>query len=204
MILHFTFESCLKSRCCCSVAQSCPTLCDPTDCSTPSPTPGVYSNSRPLSRWCHPTLWSCVAPFSSCLQSFPASGSFPMSWLFASGGQSIRASASASVLPMNIQGWFLLGLTGCPRVKSLLQHHNSFLRCSAFFVVQLSHPYMTTGKNTALTRHTFVGKVMSLLLNMLSRLDSVLKSREITLQTKVCLVKAMVFPVVMYRYRIGP
>ena len=74
----------------------------------PSPIPGVYSNSCPLSQWCHPTISSSVIPFFY-LQSFPASGSFPMSWLFASGSQSIRASAS--VLPMNIQGWFLLGLT---------------------------------------------------------------------------------------------
>ena len=76
------------------------------------PTPGVYSNSCLLSRWCHLTISSSVIPFSSCLQSFPTSGSFPMSQLFASGGQRIGASASASVLPMNIQGWFLLGLTG--------------------------------------------------------------------------------------------
>ena len=77
----------------------------------PSPTPGVYSNSSPLSRWCHPTISSSVVPFSSCLQSFPASGSFPMSQFFASVGQSIGASPSASVLPMNIQVWFPLGLT---------------------------------------------------------------------------------------------
>ena len=78
----------------------------------PSPSPRVCSNSCPLSRWCHPTISSSVAPFSSCLQSFPASGSFPVSQLFASGGQSIEVSASASVLPMNIQDWFPLGLTG--------------------------------------------------------------------------------------------
>ena len=78
----------------------------------PSPTPGVYSNSCPLSRWCHPTVSSFVIPFSSCLQSFPASGSFQMSQFFASGGQSIGASVSASVLPMNIHDWFLLGWTG--------------------------------------------------------------------------------------------
>ena len=78
----------------------------------PSPTPGVYSNSCPLSRWCHPTISSSFIPFSSCPQSFPASGSFPMSQLFTSGGQSIGVSASASVLPMNTQDWFPLGLTG--------------------------------------------------------------------------------------------
>ena len=76
----------------------------------PSLSPGVCSNSCPLSQWCHPTISSSVAPFSSCLQSFPASGSFPVSQLFTSGGQSI--GASASVLPMNIQDWFPLGLTG--------------------------------------------------------------------------------------------
>ena len=78
----------------------------------PSPTPGAYSNSHPLSPWCHPTISSSVIPFSSCLQSFPASGSFQTSQFFASGGQSIGASASASVLPMNIQDWFPLGWTG--------------------------------------------------------------------------------------------
>ena len=77
----------------------------------PSPTPGVYSNSCPLSQWCHPTISSSVIPFS-CSQSFPASGSFPMSQLFTSGGQSIGVSASTSVLPMNIQDWFPLGWTG--------------------------------------------------------------------------------------------
>ena len=75
----------------------------------PSPTPGIYSNSCPSNWWCHPTISSSVIPFSSCLQSFPASGSFLMSQFFASGGQSI--GASASVLPMNIQGWFPLGMT---------------------------------------------------------------------------------------------
>ena len=74
--------------------------------------PEFCSNSYPLSQWCHPTISSSAARFSSCPQSFPASGSFPMSWLFMSDGQSIRASASASVLPMNIQGWFPSGLTG--------------------------------------------------------------------------------------------
>ena len=99
----------------------------------PSPTPGVYSNSCPLSWWCHPTISSSVVPFSSCLQSFPASGSFPVSHLFASGGQSVGVSASASVLSMNIQGWFSLGLTGSFRIdllsakgtlSSFIQHCN--------------------------------------------------------------------------------
>ena len=93
-----------------SVAQSCPTLCDPMDCSTPPciSTSGACSNSLPLSHWCHPTISSSVIPFSSCPQSFPASGSFPVSQLIPSGGQSVGASASSSVLPMNIQGWFPL------------------------------------------------------------------------------------------------
>ena len=97
-----------------------------------------------------------------------------MSQFFTSGGQSIGVSASASVLPMNIQDWFPLGSPCCPRYsKSLLQHHSSeasILQCSAFFIVQLVHPYMITGKTIALTTWTFVGKVMSLLFNMLSRL----------------------------------
>ena len=102
----------------------------------PSPTPRVYPNSCPLSRWCHPTISSSVIPFSSCLQSFPASGSFQMSQVFTSGDQSIGVSASASVLPMNIQDWFPLGLTGwislqskgLPRVFSntTVQNHQFF------------------------------------------------------------------------------
>ena len=137
----------------------------------PSPTPGVYSNSCPLSRWCHSTISSSVIPFSSCLQSFPASGSFPMSQFFASAGQSIGISASASVLPMNIQDWFALGCTGWISLQSkglwcLLQHHSSktsVLWCLVFFIVQFSHPYMTTGKTTAVTRWTLVGNVMPVL-----------------------------------------
>ena len=78
----------------------------------PSLSPGIYSNSQPLSRWCHPTISSSVDPFSSCLQSFPALGSFLMNWLFTSGSQNTRVSALASVLPVNIQGLFPLGLTG--------------------------------------------------------------------------------------------
>ena len=137
----------------------------------------VHSKSCPLSRWCHPTISASVIPFSSHLQSFPASGSFQMSQFFASGGQSIGVSASASVLPMNIQDWFSLGWTGWISLQSKglskLQHHSSkgsILRCSAFFIVRLSHPYMTNRKNKALTRWTFVGKVMSLLFHTLSRL----------------------------------
>ena len=99
-----------------SVAQACLTLwphgLQHARPPCPSPTPGVYSNSCPLSQCCHPIISSSVIPFSSCLQSFPASGSFQMSQLFASGGQSIGVSASASVLPMNTQDWSPLGWTG--------------------------------------------------------------------------------------------
>ena len=100
---------------------SCPTLYDPMNCSTPglpSLSPRVFSNSCPLSQWCHIPIPSSVVPFSSCPQSFPPSGSFPISQLFASSGQSIGASASASVLPMNIQGWFPLGLTDLISLQS--------------------------------------------------------------------------------------
>ena len=102
--------------------QSCPTLCDPIDGSPPGSSLlhylGVCSDSLPLSQWCYRTISSSITPFFFCLQSFPASGSFPMSWLFTSGGQMIGASASASVLPMNIQDWFPLGLTGWISLKS--------------------------------------------------------------------------------------
>ena len=145
-------------------------LCDPKDCSTPGiivlhHQPKACSNSCPLSQWCHPTISSSVFPFSSCLQSFPASGSFPMSRLFASDDQSIGASTSASILSMNILDWFPLGLTGFDllavqgTLKSLLQHHSSkasILWHSAFFMVQLSHPYMTTGKTITLTIRTVI------------------------------------------------
>jgi len=106
--------------CCCSVPKSCLTLCNPMDLMQvqhaklpcPSPSPVVCPSSCPMNQWCHPTISSSVVPFSSCHRSFPASGSFPVSWLFVSGGQSIEASASASVLPKSIQGWFPLRLTG--------------------------------------------------------------------------------------------
>ena len=108
------------------------------------------------SQWCHPAISNSVIPFSSCLQSFPASGSFPRSQFFASGGQSIRVSALASVLPKNMLDRFPLGLTGFDllavqgTLKSLLQYHSSkpsILWHSVFFIVQLPHPYMTTGKS---------------------------------------------------------
>ena len=145
----------------------------------PLSTPGVYSNSRPLSRWCHPTISSSVIPFSSCLQSFPASGSFssesvlhirwPKYWSFSF---NISPSNEYSGLISFRMDWLdILSVQGT--LKSLLQHHSSkasILQCSAFFIVQLSHPYMTTGKTMALTRWTFAGKITSLLFNMLSRL----------------------------------
>jgi len=145
----------------------------------PSSSPGTWSNSCPLSQWCHPATSSSVIPFSSGLLSFPASESFLMSWIFTLDDQSIRASALASVLPINIQDWlisfrtdwsYLLAIQGT--LKSLLQHQHSktsILQYSAFFMVHLSHPYKTTSKTIALTKQTFVGKVMSLLLNILSR-----------------------------------
>ena len=124
----------------------------------PSPTPGAYSNSCPSGRWCHATISSSVVPFSSCLQSFLASGSFPMRF-FASGVQNIGVSASASVFPMNIQDLFVLDdwlhlLAVQGTLKSLLHHYSSkasILWRSVFFMVQLSHPYITTGKHIALT-----------------------------------------------------
>ena len=138
----------------------------------PSPTPGIYLESCPLSQWCHPTISSSVVPFSSCSQSFPASGSFQMSLLFASGGQSI-GSFSFSISPSSEYSglisfrmdWLdLLAVQGT--LKCFLQHHSSkasILQCSAFFTVQISHLI-------ALTRRTLCGKVMSLLLIILSRL----------------------------------
>ena len=107
----------------------------------PSPIPWVYSNSSPYSRWCYPTISSSVFPFSSCLQSFPASGSFPMSQLFASGGQSIRVSASASVLPMNTQDWSLLGWTAWLSLQSKGLSEvfsNTTVQTHQFFGAQLS------------------------------------------------------------------
>ena len=143
---HITFSWCTLHA---SVQFSCPVVSDslrphePQHAGPPcsSPTPGVHSNSCPLSQWCHPTISSSVMPFSSFLQSFPASGSFPVSQFFTSGDQSIGASASASGLPMNIQDWFPLGCTswislqskGLSRVFS-----NSTVQKHQFFGAQLS------------------------------------------------------------------
>ena len=139
-----------------SVIQSCLIVFNPMDCSTSGlpvhhPLPEFTQTHVHRVGWCHPTISSFVVPFSSCLQSFPASGSFQMSQFFISGGQSIGVSASASVLPINIQDWI----------------------------------FMNSIKNS---------------INSMKNLDSILKSRDSTLPTKVCLIKAMVFPVVMYGY----
>ena len=121
----------------------------------PSPTPGVHSDSCPLSQWCHPAISSSVVPFSSCLQSFPASWSFQMSQFFALGGQSIGVSASTSGLPVNSPDWFPLEWTswislqskGLSRVffNNTVQKHQ-FFGAQLSFIVQLPHLYMTTGK----------------------------------------------------------
>jgi len=149
----------------------------------PSPASGVCSNSCPWSQWCHQTTSSFVVPFFSCLPSSPGSGSFPMSQFFESDidvkvpkywsfSFSINLSNEYLGLISFRMDWLdLLAVQGT--LKGLLQHQSSeasILRRSALFMVQLSHPYMTTGKTIALTRWTFVGKIMSLLFNILSRL----------------------------------
>ena len=158
---------------------SCVWLCDHVDglqharLPCPSSSPGTCSNSCPLSQWCHPAISSSLISFSSCLQSFPASGSFLMSQLFASGDQSIGWSFSFSIslsneyselISFRTDYFDLLAVQGT--LKSLLQHYSSkasIIQHSAFFMVQLSHPCVTTGKTIALTIQTFVDKVMSLL-----------------------------------------
>ena len=146
-----------------SVTQLCPTLwpygLQHARPPCPSTTPGAYSNSYPLSWWCHPNT-SSVIPFSSHLQSFPASGSFQVSQFFTSGGQNIRVSVSALGLISLRMDWLDLLLVKAA-LNSLLQHHSSkasILRHSAFFTVQLSHPYMTTGNTIALTRQKLLAK----------------------------------------------
>ena len=166
-----------------SVTQSCPTLCNPMDCSTPGL---LVHHQLPESTQTHvhcvsdaiqpSTISSSVVPFSSCLQSFPALAFFQMSQFFSSSGQIIGVLASTSVPPMNTQDWSPSGWTGWISFQSkglsrLLQHHKSkvsIIQCLAFFRVQLSNPYMTTEKTIALSRRTFVGKVMSLPFNKLS------------------------------------
>ena len=149
-----------------SVAQSCPTLrphgLKHARLPCPSPTPRACSNSCPSSQWCHPSISSSVVPFSFCLQSFPASRSFPVLrirwpkyWGFSF---SISPSNEYSGLIFCKIDWFdLLAVQGT--LKNLLQHHSSkgsILQYSAFFIIQLSHPYMTNEKAIALTRWTFV------------------------------------------------
>ena len=133
----------------------------------PSPNPGVHSNARPSSRWCHPAIRPSAVPFSSCPQSLPASESFPMSQLFRWGGQSTGVSALASYLPKKSQGWSPSEWTGWISLQSkglsrvFSKHHSSkasILRHSAFFTVQLSHPYMTPGKTITLTRGPLLAK----------------------------------------------
>ena len=168
---------------CSSVTQSCPTLCDPMDCSMPD-FPVLHhlpEIAQTQVHWFDDAIQPAhpVIPFSSCLQSFPALGSFPMSQLFTIKWPKYW-SFSFSISPSNEHpglisfrmDWLDL-LAVQATLKSLLQYHSpkaSILHCSAFFIVQLSHPYMTTGKTIALTRWTFVGKVRSLLFNILSRL----------------------------------
>ena len=144
----------------------------------PSPTPGVHPNSCPLSRWCHPAISSCrplllLPPILPSIRVFSNESTLCMSWpKYWSFSLSINPSKEHPRLISFRMDWLdLLAVQGA--LESLLQHQSSkasILQCSAFFTVQLSHPYMTTGKTIALTRQTFVGKVMSLLFNMLSRL----------------------------------
>ena len=144
----------------------------------PSPTSRAYSNSCPPSQWCHTTISSSVIPFSSCLQSFPASGSFlrvksslQVAKVLEHQLQHRPSSEYSGLISFSTHSFNLLAVQGT--LKSLLQHHSSkasVLRCPVFFMVQLSHPYMTTGKTISLARRTFVGKVMSLLFKRLSML----------------------------------
>ena len=144
-----------------------------------SPTPGACLNSCPLSWWCHPTISSSVIPFSSCLQSFPASGVLSIQgvvyirwlkyWTFSFSND--PSNEYSGLISFRIDWLDLIAVQG--NLKSFLQHHSSkasIFQHSAFFIVQLLHPYMTTGKIIALTRWTFVSKVTSLICNMLSRL----------------------------------
>ena len=163
----------IQKYCCCSITKVCLTLCDPMDSSTPGFPVFHYllEFSQTHVHWvsgAYPTISSSVTLFSSCPQSFPASGSFPMSHLFISGSQTIgtSASTSASVLSVNIQGWFPLGLIDLISLLSkelsrVLKHHGSkasILQWSVFFMVQFSHPYMTSGKTIALTICTLSSK----------------------------------------------
>ena len=144
----------------------------------PAPTPRVYSNSCPLSQWCHLNISSSVVPFSSCLQSFPASGSisresvlhirWPKCWSFSF--STSPSNEHSGLISFRMDWLYLLAVQRT--LKGLLQYHSSeasILCWSVFFIVQLSHPHMTTGKTIALTRWTFFGKLMSLLFSRQSR-----------------------------------
>ena len=169
-MIHFLLQQKLIQYCktsCCSVTQSCLTLWDPMDCSMPALLSFTISQSLLKLMSIESMMPSnhlvicCPLPLLPLI--FPSIQILSLSLLFASGGQSIRVSASASDLPMNFQVWFSLELTGVISLQSkgLLQHHSSkasVLSFSAFFMVQLSHPYMTTGKTTALTIWTLVWK----------------------------------------------
>ena len=175
-IIHYYFLSC-----CCSVLQSCPTLCDPMDCSTPGFPVFYYllKFAQTHVYWVvmssnHLIFWHPLLLLPSII---PASGSFPMSHLFTSGGQSIGVSASASVLPINIQNWFLLGLNGLILLskgfsrdfsKITIQRHQFFGAQPSLWSNSHIHTWLLE-KTTALTTWNFVGKIISLLFNMLSR-----------------------------------
>ena len=171
----------------------------------PSPSPGARSNLRPLRQWCHPTISSSVVPFSSHLQSFPASGSFPMSRFFTSSAKVLEfqlqhhpfqwildwldwfSNWKIGLISLKIDWFDLLAIQGT--LKSLLHHHNlkaSILRYSVFFMVWFSQPYMTTGKTIALTIRTFVRKVITLLFNMPSRFVNVFLPRNKHLLISCC------------------
>ena len=156
-----------------SFAKSCMTLWWHGLYSTPSPPlyPRICSDSCLLSWWCYLNISCSATSFSFCFQSFPASGSFPVNQLFTSGGQGIEASASATVLPVNIQDWFPVRLTALffslSKELSGVFYGTTIWKHNAFFMVQLSHHYMTTGKPIALTTWTFVNQVMCVLFKML-------------------------------------
>ena len=155
--------------CFCSVTQLClfatPLIAECQASLSFTISQSLLKTMSPSSRWCHPTISPSVIPFS-CLQSYLAPGSYLMCWLFTSGVQSIGVSASASVLPINIQDWFPLGWTGLISLQSkglsrVFSHNSSkasIFQCSAFIMVQLSHPYTTTGKPMALLDRSLLAK----------------------------------------------
>ena len=182
LVLYWLSHRASATACCCySVAPLCPAICNPMDCSPPG-FPVLHhltvrSNSHPLSRSCPPAILSSVFPFSSCLQSFPSSRSFPVSQLFTSGGQSIGPSVSASVLSVNIQGQLPLGLTGLISLQSKRSHESSpalQLESISFSALRLlCGPTLTSihdcWKNHSFDQMVFCWEVISLLFNILSR-----------------------------------